>query len=396
MYSFDIAKKYLFGRDKSSAINGIAIVSFIAISLVAFGLIVVLSVFNGYVDIINRVNADIDPPILIKLKSNKNFPCDTAALDNLRKQKGIVLEPILYSKGIININGDNKMVFIQGVGPKYHEYIVTKSDRNTYDSEKSNFETIPLIIGKAVSIECKNNFDNISLTIPKRVGLINPLAPSSNFISKYVDVQYVLEQKREDIDNTIFMDISHLSDMLSYKDNESSAIIILGDKSITKEFANKYLPEDFVAMDKSDQHPELNFIIKTEKLMTFFIMLFILLLAVFNVSGCILMMIIEKKNDCSIMKAIGITIGKQKQIFRISGIIISLGGIIVGMVIGIVFVLLQSKYGFIYSGSEFNRQPIPVELRISDILYILLLSCIVSYLLIIYSTRYLKRICHYK
>lgn len=375
------------------AINGIAIVSFIAISLVSFGLIVVLSVFNGYVDIINKVNADMDPPILIKLKSNKNFPSDTTSLNRLKNLNGVTLDPILYSKGIINIGEDNKMVFIQGIGQKYLEYIQNKSEKtdNTLHYHDES-ETTPVIIGKAISIECRNNFENIKLLLPKRVGLINPLAPASNFISKKISVSHVLQQKREDIDNTIFIPVNTLSSMLSYENKEVSAMIVFGDKTITKSFVTQYLTDDFIAMDKSDQHPELNFIIKTEKLMTFFIMLFILLLAVFNVSGCILMMMIEKKNDCSIMKAIGITIHKQKQIFRISGMIISAGGIIVGVMAGVIFVTLQSKYGFIYSGAEFNRQPIPVELRITDVMYILLLSFTISYLLIIYSTRFLKNL----
>lgn len=396
MYSFDIAKKYLFGKDKLSAINGIAIVSFIAISLVSFGLIVVLSVFNGYVDIINKINSDIDPPMLIKLKSGRNFPCDTVALDNIKKQKGVILEPILYSKGVVDITGDHKMVFIQGIGKKYTEYIQKKSEKlDDFYNKSDNFETIPLVVGCAIYAECNNKNvgdSSLNLIVPRRVGLINPLAPSSNFVSNKINMSYILEQKREDIDNTIFMDIKKLSDILYYGNGEASAMLVWGDKSITKDFVERYLSDDFIVLDKSAQHPELNFIIKTEKLMTFFIMLFILLLAVFNVAGCVLMMMIEKRHDFCIMRSIGITTSNQKRVFRISGMIISLGGIIVGTVAGVLFVWLQYKYGLVYSKSGVLRQPIPVDLYASDVLYVILLSVLISYLLILYATSFFKRI----
>lgn len=151
------------------------------------------------------------------------------------------------------------------------------------------------------------------------------------------------------------------------------------------------LPDGFDVLDRNDQHPDIAAIIKTEKIITTLIMLFILLLAVFNVSGCILMMIIEKREDNSMMKAMGMPLSKRKEVFRITGMLVSSIGIALGTMLGAVFCYLQSRYGFISSGSGFAFSSLPINLEISDIIIVVAASLLISYLMILYSTRFVSK-----
>lgn len=397
MYIFKISIRYLFGKTKIHAINWISIVSVISISIVSFGLVVALSVFNGYVDIIEDTNREVDPDILIKKTDNSVFSTDLVDL-SIIKDSGIIYDYTLESKGLLRSNGYNRMVLLSGIGNSYNNYLCSKLDVSALKSSVNN--CVKINIGLAIALDTSVSSapmdNNISLWIPKREGMINPLAPLSSFVSANVFVDNIYPQVREDFDNMVFLPIDSLRRMLGYKNKEASSIIIFLDSNISNtsniiQKIRRNISKSFVVLDRNNQHPETAALIKTEKVMTFIIMFFIMLLAIFNVVGCVLMMIIEKKRDNFILMSLGVSLINRMRIFRITGMFISCVGIWSGVLFGVIFSLLQKEYGFISSSNGFMDTALPVDVQVHDIFMILIVSMMISYCMILYASKFLRR-----
>jgi len=186
-----------------------------------------------------------------------------------------------------------------------------------------------------------------------------------------------------------------LQDVLDYEESEVSALgIHLRSGVKTSDFKQqvKALYGDrLTALDREEQHPDLSYLIRMEKVMTYLILLFILLLAAFNVASSLAMLLIEKQDDSRIFTALGAPPGFPQQVFRRVGLLIALTGTSVGMLLGWILCLLQARFGIIRSGSGIEAMALPVDVRPLDMLLIFVSVTALSFLISLYPTRFFRR-----
>lgn len=404
MYILDIAKKYIWGNSRINAVNYVALISLIAISIVSFSLVTVLSVYNGYVDIINEADKNTDPPLMIEPLLGSVINTDSINITDISSKNKVEIYPLIYSQSILNIGDRQIMSNMIASDSAYYRHIAKNLnaeaiDRNILGNHlDQSHDAVKSIVGLALISDPKLQEDFLMqkarLVVPKRKGLINPLAISSAF--SYIDIEpeYILPSIREDIDNTIFIHIDDARYLLSYEDNEVNkfAVLLQNENNIdkVKSSLQASIGDKYIVKDRGEQRPEITLLIKTEKMMTYVILIFVLMLSIFNVSSCIIMMIIEKKDDILVMRAIGMSNMAIKNVFRISGMIIAGIGNVIGVILGLIFSYLQMKYGFINSGDVMIERALPMNIEPMDIVISIVASLILSYLMLLYSSKYIR------
>ena len=196
-------------------------------------------------------------------------------------------------------------------------------------------------------------------------------------------------------DHTVYAPIRALRSALDYTSNEVSAIALhfrpKADLATIKEQLEAGLGDKLRILDREEQHPDLSYLIRMEKVMTFLILLFILLLAAFNVASSLMMLILEKQEDARILYALGAQPSLVGSIYRRVGLLISLLGSVLGVSLGILVCYLQERFGMITAGIGSGIQPLPVDLHWDDLLLTFGTVTLISYLISLYPTSLFLR-----
>ena len=261
-------------------------------------------------------------------------------------------------------------------------------------------EIVPINIGAGITLSSSASAHNgtapkVELLFPKRVGLINPMAPSSSFSSLSAVVVGQYSSLSLETDHTVYIPIRALRSALDYTSNEISAIALhfrpKTDLTAIKNQLETSLGDKLRVLNREEQHPDLSYLIRMEKIMTFLILLFILLLAAFNVASSLMMLILEKQEDARILYALGAHPSLVGSIYRRVGLLISLFGSIVGVLLGVLVCYLQEQFGLITAGVGSGIQPLPVDLHWDDLLLTFGTVTLISYLISLYPTSLFLR-----
>ena len=367
--AFKIAVRYLFGKKTINAINIITGISILGIAIGSAALILILSVFNGFEDLIQRSFNAFNPDIKVAPAKGKFIETDSIFIKNLKSIEEIeafsfVLEEVAYLK----YSNNRTVSIIKGVDENY-------SKVNDIDS---------LI----VSGEYKLNTNEIDYAVlgaglANKLG-INPqdmLTPISVFLISSANTS-VLESsyKKADVmpagrfsvpDETEMKYILISLELAQYLldlHNKSSAIEIKasGNLSDVKKKLEIKLGNEYIVQDKKDQDQELRKIINLERWAAYAIVTLTLLLLTFNMIGSLWIIVIDKKRDISVLQAMGATKKTIRWIFMIEGFLISFIGLITGILIALVFYLLQKKFGLIGVSETSIIDSYPIQIRIFD------------------------------
>ena len=410
MLSFRIALRYLISRTRLHAVNYVTAISAVAIAVVAMALVCVLSVYNGYVTMILAGTEQIDADILLRTQEGKTFRL--ADYPDYRKQlsqlgaKAIALR--LESKALLRSGQQQWVVDAVGIDsafssvyPLAHTHPeASKLHAPTALINGEGEPVTPILLGSAILFPLDSALNGggivpAEVLFPKRLGFTNPLSPASAFQSLEGQVIGQYPPTSQETDGAIYLPLEALREVLDYDAEEVSAIAIrLRPEVSTEHFkadVSKLYGGRLVALDREEQHPDLSYLIRMEKLMTYLIMLFILLLAAFNVASSLAMLLIEKQADTRIFSALGAPPSFTQAVFRRVGLLIALAGTSVGMLMGWGICLLQQHFGLIRSGSGIEAMALPVDVRPLDLLIIFASVTLLSYLISLYPTRFLGR-----
>ena len=397
MLSFRIALCYLISRTRLHAVNYVTAISAVAIAVVAMALVCVLSVYNGYVTMILAGTEQIDADILLRTQEGKTFRL--ADYPDYRKQlsqlgaKAITLR--LESKALLRSGQQQWVVDAVGIDSAFSSVYPLAHTH----PEASKLHA-PTALGSAILFPLDSALNGggivpAEVLFPKRLGFTNPLSPASAFQSLEGQVIGQYPPTSQETDGAIYLPLEALQEVLDYDAEEVSAIAIrLRPEVSTEHFkaeVSKLYGGRLVALDREEQHPDLSYLIRMEKLMTYLIMLFILLLAAFNVASSLAMLLIEKQADTRIFSALGAPPSFTQAVFRRVGLLIALAGTSVGMLMGWGICLLQQHFGLIRSGSGIEAMALPVDVRPLDLLIIFASVTLLSYLISLYPTRFLGR-----
>lgn len=391
--SLFIAKRYLFSKKKQNAINIISMISIIGVTIGASALIVILSVFNGIDLLLQKSTDSFTPDIVISPATGKFIRFDSSIYESLRKNPDIAyFDNVVEEKALVKYDDKLSPVTIKGVD---NDYLTnTQFEDNIVQGElklKSN-DSYKSVVGYGLAAELGIGLNFLTPMVfyypDKNAGTsasaLNTeyLYPSAFFSSQQdIDGQYVLT------DINFAQQLLGIGDQVSKIEIKLKKPALLSDikKELKQKQGGKYKIEDKYELNRAFYA-----MMKSEKLAVFLILLFILLIASFNIIGSISMLILDKKEDLSIYKAMGMTNQNIISVFKTEGNLITLAGAILGLCLGTGICLLQEKFGLITLGDgSYIISAYPVKLVFSDILIIMATVLFIGYSASYFPVKYL-------
>ena len=375
-FPFFIAKRYLFSSTTKTAVNIISFVSMTGVIVGTAALVLLLSVFNGFEDLLLSMYNSFDPHIKITSKEGKTFDPESifSELDN---NEDILYFTDVLEEKVLMKNGQNEFIAsIKGVGDDFSK--MTNLDSIIVEGENfDNYESNSVaVLGQGVayhlSMGVGNIFNRLKIFVPNRESktLLNP---SSAFASTSVLPIGIFSLGAEYDSKYIITPIVFLQDLLQKK--EVSAIRVqLKDESKMLEvqkYLQSILGENFIVSNRLQQHAVLHKILNSEKLGVFIILTFMLLIATFNIIGSLSMLMIEKKKDIQTFWNLGATQKSIQKIFFTEGMLTIIIGSFLGILLGLLLATLQMKYGIIGMGEgNFIIHSYPVAIHYADLIWV--------------------------
>lgn len=391
-FPFFIASRYLFAKKSHNVINVISAISVAGIMLASFALICTLSVFNGFHNLVESLFKDFDPEIKVVPTGRKFFNMDDERILKASSLDFIEMNTFtLEEQALISFKSKQEIVMIKGVEDSYHdlvniENLLKGNGIFMLKDEVCNYGIMG--IGLMNRLNCGINPPYpLQLYVPKKEGQISISNPATSFNHANIyspGVIFRVEQEKYD-DNYVIISLE-LAQQLTDRENEASALEIKTKEgtSIRKAIRNlkSVLGPDFDVQDRIRQQQDVFKVFKLEKFISYLFLTFILLIACFNIIGSLIMLIVEKQQDAGLLESMGASKKTIERIFITNGVLISLIGAVSGLILGVIAVLLQQKYGFISLGSQgsFIVDAYPVNIQIKDIILVLVTVLVVSFL----------------
>ena len=375
-FPFFIAKRYLFSSKTKRAVNIISSVSIVGVVIGTSALVLLLSVFNGFEDLLLNMYNSFDPHIKITSNEGKTFNGKNI-ISELKENEDILYCTDILEEKVLMKNGNREFIAsIKGVGEDFNKMtnldsiIVEGESFNNYGNK--NVAVLGQGVAYHLSMGVGNMFNRLRIFVPNRESktLLNP---TSAFSSTSVLPIGVFSLGAEYDSKYIITPIDFLQDLL--QKNEVSAIEInLKDESRMLEI-QKYLQtslgENYKVSNRLQQHAVLHKILNSEKLGVFIILTFMLIIFTFNIIGSLSMLMIEKMKDIKTFWNLGATQKKIQEIFFIEGMLTIIIGSLLGVLLGLVLATIQMRYGIIGMGEgNFIIHSYPVSIHYADLIWV--------------------------
>ena len=396
-----IGLRYLFSPKKHHAINVISIISMIGIMVSSAALIIVLSVFNGMEGLVRSSFNSFNPDYQILPKEGKVFATDTFPMTELQKLKSVqeVFE-VVSDMTLMTYNEKQLLVSVKGVSPDYLHSMGIDSLLIDGNATLQYSEGPAAVMGAIAAGNIQLNLhspEQLKVYYPKRL-LKNLADPSKAFNIDYGIPAGVFASYTEYDEKYVFVPLDFARSIMNYENEVTSIELKLrnpGNYAKIRTSIEKVLGENYILKDKYQQEESLYKTMKSEKLMVFVILAFILVVAGFNMIGTLSMLIIEKKDDLSVLYAMGARKSLVRKIFLVQGGFISLLGGLAGLFIGLLVCFLQMKFHIVGLGDGSSGYLInyyPVQIEWLDFAFVLLTILIISLITSYIPVRYMKNI----
>ncbi len=346
-------------------------------------LVIVLSAFNGLSDLVKSLYNSFDAEIKISPIIGKTFLSNSAELAELKKIKDIAFyTEVIESKALLKYKNKQAIVTIKGVSA---DFLKMSEFNNLIHDGEFNIEKNNVVMGKGIYYKLQtsiNDFSSpLSIFAPKR-GNTNSINPDDglNEIKAFTAGTFSINDDFDD--KYVIMNIENARAIFDYTNEITSIELKLqstANKQSIEEKIKSILGKNFTIQNKEEQNALLFKTFKSEKLWTFIILVFILIIATFNVIGSITMLIIEKKKDIAILSHLGADSKTIKKIFLSEGLMISLVGALSGLILGVLFCWIQIKFSIITFSEGYVVDAYPVKMEITDICLILLIVLVVGF-----------------
>lgn len=399
-----IARRYLFAKKTHNVINVISYISVAGIAIGSLALIVILSVANGYDSLTKKLYSVFSPDIIISAVEGKTFIPDSAILEKIKTVKGVLdysktLEENVLISYKLNNNYVNRppaqsIATMKGVDMHYENVSGITNKRIESSSEYSFiamgefklwYSEVPqAVVGIGIQQTLGINLSflvPLEIWVPKRgvkVSMSNPLDAMS-FGNAYPCGVFAIEQTFDN--NYFFVPIEFAQNLLDYT-NEISAIEIRTDSTVNINTIQAQIQEitgsSFDVKNRYQQNETLYRMLSSEKYAIYVILVFIITLFAFNITGLISMLVADKKKDIETFKILGSSSKMVKQIFYYQGCMIAIGGAIAGLSAGILLCLAQQHFKLIKLPNMFIIDAYPVEIQAGDVVLILAFVIVVG------------------
>lgn len=396
---FFIARRYLFSKKSSNAVNIVTRISLACVSVVTAALVIILSAMNGLSGLVESLYNSFHSDIRITAEKGKTFTLDSVKTLELKNFPGVEwYHEIVDEQGIIESHDKQLFVTLRGVQDDYvkHTRFDTTVGAGTFDLHPDGLTGA--IAGQEIGAMLDLGMETqINVYVPKRdrnlvFDINDPDAEIFNQKLAFVSGLYFVSSDFDD--KYVFLPIETVRELLEY-DNEST--------SVELGIAEGKNPEEMVAAVKNilgpgfkvesryQQNEVLYKTLKSEKMWTFLILIFVLVIATFNTIGSLTLLIIEKKKDIGVLWSMGAGKKVIRRIFFTEGLLISLAGTILGIGLGLLTCWLQQQFGLLRFGEGFVVDYYPVTIKAMDMVNILIAVTAIGLLAAWYPVRVYTR-----
>lgn len=355
MLAWKIAWRYLLSKKSHSAVNIISIVSICGVAVATAAIVIVLSVFNGFTRLAESHLAAIDPDIKVVPAHGKTFAnADSMAAALTALPEVEIALPVVEERGLLVSGNEQMPVIFKGVAAEHSQ--IADIDSVIIDgawlpaaeqlpAEIFDMPTAAVSVGVALNTGVRPTMGSIAtLYVPRRVGRINPANPSASFRESQLLVSGVFQVDQPEYDNEyVLLPLSVARDLLQY-DTEATAIEIRLADGAKAPIATD---SEMVVLDRFQQQANAFKMIQIEKWVTFLMLAFILIIASFNIVSTLSLLVIEKRDNMTTLRALGASQGLVRGVFSRIGLLITVIGGLAGEILGSILVLCQQWGGFI-------------------------------------------------
>lgn len=395
--SLFISRRYFFARKSHNAINVISMISLAGVTIGTMALIIVLSVFNGFDDLIKSLYKSFDPDLKISLVEGKSFIPQKSMFVAFAKEKDIAsFSRTIEENALIKYGKKQYVATIKGVDHNFEK--INGLDTMIVDGNfllEENHQSYA-IVGQGVAYYLQLSLKGITplvMYVPKKSATIS-LNVGNAFNPKYIFPSGVFSIEAENDAKYVIVPLRFaqelLDDTLSVNAIEMK-IRIGADKDLVQQKVKAIVGSNFKVASRYEQKEGFYKIMKYEKWAIFMILTFILMVASFNIVGSLSMLIIEKKKDIATLSSLGAERRLIQRIFLFEGTMISIFGAFLGLILGLGICLVQMKFGIVklQGSGTFIINAYPVSIKFMDLVLVFITVLGMGYLAALYPVHFI-------
>ena len=403
-FPFYIARRYLFSKKSTHAINVISLISVLGVAVATMALVVVLSGFNGFSDLVASFFTNFDPQLKIEATKGKAMPADDPLLVKVKHLPGVeVATECVQDQALAVYHDKQAMVTVKGVEDNFDS--LTHISNILYGDGDFTLHVANLqygVIGIRLAQDLGTGVtwqDYLQIYAPQREGQYDASNPTNAFVKdSLVSPGALFQVKQSKYDQGYVITSIDFARRIFNRQGEITSLELRMKPGVdidnAKEEIQAMLGDKYKVLDRYEQQADTFNIMRIEKLFAYVFLTFILMVACFNIIGSLSMLIIDKKNDVLTLRNLGATDGQIRRIFLFEGRMISAAGAVIGIVLGLILCWLQQTYGLVQLGDQagnFVVNAYPISVHPEDILLIFLTVILVGWLSVWYPVRYMSR-----
>ncbi|MBQ9644806.1 MAG: ABC transporter permease [Prevotella sp.] len=404
-FPFYIARRYLFSKKSTNAINIISAISVLGVAVATTALVVTLSVFNGFSDLVASLFTAFDPQLQITPTEGKTAPADDPVLTDIRNLPQVeVATECVEDQALAVYKGQQAMVTVKGVDDNFdqltHIRRILLPDDGDFQLHAADMQYGILGVRLAEQLGTGYRFDEpLQIYAPRREGQLDMSDPADGFTQDELyspGVLFSVMQSKYD-KSYILTSIGFARRIFDQQGMISSLELRLkpgSDFDRTKAQIKQMAGSSYRVLDRYEQQDETFRIMKIEKLIAYIFLTFILMVACFNIIGSLSMLIIDKRDDVMTLRNLGATDRQITQVFLFEGRMISAIGAVIGIVLGLLLCWIQQTFGVIALGrsqGSFIVDAYPVSVHPEDVAVIFITVLAVGFLAVWYPVRYFSK-----
>lgn len=374
-FPFYIARRYLFSKSSNNAINIITIIAALGVFAGAFALFIVLSGFTGLKDFSLSFSNQYDPDLKVLPASGKTFSFSAEEREKLKNIGGIsAFSEVIEERVFLTFRSKNKTAFIKGVDQNFLK--VNKLDSAVVHGAWFHPEESQVVIGNNISRELNlGTFDYMSLLqiLVPRPGTGQELDPTRAFNSESVVASGIYSINEELDDKFIFASLPFTRDLLNLEPNEVTGIELKLKPDANPETVmaevRASLEEQVDIRNRAQLNDALYKMLNTENLAVYLIFTLVLIIALFNVVGSIIMVILDKRENIKTLHSLGATPNQIRNIFFTQGVFMTILGGSIGLLCSLALVYLQLEYDLVMITPSL---PYPVAVTLENVVIVML------------------------
>ena len=373
-----IAFRYLFSKKGHNAINIVSGISAVAVAVVTAAMICVLSVMNGFGTLVEHMFSEFDPVLLVVPAEGQTLRTDAEPILSLYAREDIeAISMQLEQTALVRYKEHQLPARVMGVDSLFTatahiDSIITDGFYSVWDGA---FERAVLGRGLAAQLGMNAHFTGaLHLYAPERIGRINMLRPDQSLRHEHAFIAGTFAVNQIEYDDQLMLVSLPMAQRLFGYDEYTATALRIQPKSTLKIEdlklkISKILGPGYKVLNRYEQQADFFRILRIEKWLTILLLVFILIIASFNVIGSLSMLIIDKREDIRILSHMGADEAMIRRIFLFEGWLISSLGTLSGLVLGVLICLGQQHYGWLKlgTGSEYIISAYPVQVQIPDI-----------------------------